>query len=390
MGGCLGLIRLQGSDRRESIISSTQLDTTSSTLGRVRQTYSGNAEFPPMAQAYKQVSQVVKETGLLQRATGFYALVAAGILVALGGCITGFILLGDSWFQLLIAGALGIVFTQIAFLSHEAAHRQILSSGPANFKLARILAGSIGMSYSWWDSKHTKHHGNPNQVGKDPDIEVDTISFLEEDAAKSRGLIRLITRKQGWLFFPLLTLEGLNLHYIGLKHLLTKKNVKGRWIELAIITARFALFLVPLFLFLPIGMAFAFWGVQLAVFGVYMGASFAPNHKGMPIIDPNARLDFFSKQVRTSRNIRGGWWATALMGGLNYQVEHHLFPSMPRPHLAKARGIVRDYCLANDVPYTETSLGRSYAIVIEYLNRVGLSAGADPFDCPAAAQFSRA
>ena len=137
-----------------------------------------------------------------------------------------------------------------------------------------------------------------------------------------------------------------------------------------------------------LGMAFAFVGVQLAVFGVYMGASFAPNHKGMPVIAHDAKLDFFTKQVRTSRNIRGGWWATALMGGLNYQVEHHLFPSMPRPFLAKARVIVRERCEQLEVPYTETSLLRSYAIVIEYLNRVGLAAR-DPFDCPIAAQYGR-
>ncbi|GAA1235415.1 acyl-CoA desaturase [Microbacterium phyllosphaerae] len=387
----MGFPQLKGSDRRESTISISQVEKTDAVLGPVRQTYSGNAEIPPMTHAYKQVSQVIRETGLLQRAGWFYIFVAAGLAVALGGVITGFILLGDSWFQLLMAGALGIILTQVAFLAHEAAHRQILSTGPANFRLARILAaGVVGISYSWWDSKHTKHHGNPNQVGKDPDIEVDTISFLETDAAQSRGLVRLITRKQGWFFFPLLTLEGLNLHYLGVKHLVTSKKAKGRWIELGLIALRFAIVLVPVFLMLPLGMAFAFMGVQLAVFGVYMGASFAPNHKGMPIIDPNARLDFFSKQVRTSRNIRGGWWATWLMGGLNYQVEHHLFPNMPRPHLSKAREVVRDYCAANNVPYTETSLGRSYAIVIQYLNRVGLAAGADPFDCPAAAQFVRA
>jgi len=387
----LGLSQLKGSNRRESNISISQVEKTAATLGPVRQTYSGNADIPPMTHAYKQVSQVVRETGLLRRAGWFYIFVAAGLAVALGGLITGFILLGDSWFQLLIAAGLGLVLTQVAFLAHEAAHRQILTSGPANFRLARILAaGVVGISYSWWDSKHTKHHGNPNQVGKDPDIEVDTISFLETDAAQSRGIVRLITRKQGWLFFPLLTLEGLNLHYLGVKHLVTSKKAKGRWIELGLIALRFAIVLIPVFLMLPLGMAFAFMGVQLAVFGVYMGASFAPNHKGMPIIDPNARLDFFSKQVRTSRNIRGGWWATWLMGGLNYQVEHHLFPNMPRPHLSKAREIVRDYCVSNDVPYTETSLLRSYAIVIEYLNRVGLAAGADPFDCPAATQFVRA
>jgi fatty acid desaturase len=135
-------------------------------------------------------------------------------------------------------------------------------------------------------------------------------------------------------------------------------------------------------------MAFAFIGVQLAVFGVYMGASFAPNHKGMPVVASDARLDFFTKQVRTSRNISGGWWATWLMGGLNYQIEHHLFPSMPRPHLAAARRIVREHCADNDVPYTETTLWRSYGIVIAYLNRVGLAAR-DPFECPAASQYRR-
>lgn len=343
-----------------------------------------------MAKAYRDVQQVVKETGLMQRTPIFYSLVAGGLALGFGGAITGFVLLGDSWFQLLIAAALGILFTQVAFVAHEAAHRQILSSGPANFRLARILAaGVVGMSYHWWDSKHTRHHGNPNQVGKDPDIQVDTISFLETDAAQSRGLVRLITRKQGWLFFPLLTLEGINLHYISLKHLTTQKNVRGRWTELSLIAVRLSLVIVPVFLFLPLGMAFAFMGVQLAVFGVYMGASFAPNHKGMPVIAPDAKLDFFSKQVRTSRNVNGGWWATWFMGGLNHQVEHHLFPNMSRLHLSKARGIVRDYCEANNVPYTETSIWRSYGIVIAYLNRVGLAAR-DPFDCPAAAQMRRA
>jgi fatty acid desaturase len=117
-----------------------------------------------------------------------------------------------------------------------------------------------------------------------------------------------------------------------------------------------------------------------------MGASFAPNHKGMPIIPADVKLDFFSKQVLTSRNIRGGWWATMLYGGLNYQVEHHLFPSMARPHLAQARLIVRQHCDAADVAYTETSMARSYAIVVAYLNRVGLQAR-DPFACPVVAQY---
>lgn len=358
-------------------------------LGAVRQTYAGAKEFPPIARAYTEVAQIVRETGLLARTPWFYGLVGLAIAVGFGGAITGFVLLGNSWFQLLIAGAFGILFTQVAFLSHEAAHRQILASGPANDRLARLLGnGVVGMSYSWWTTKHTRHHANPNRVGKDPDIEIDTISFLDADAAKARGIRRWITRRQGWLFFPLLTLEGLNLHYLAVRHLLGRRAVKGRWTEIGLLAARFAVVWTPVFVFLPLGMAFAFLGVQLAVFGVYMGASFAPNHKGMPIIAPDARLDFFSKQVRTSRNVSGGWWATSLMGGLNYQIEHHLFPNMARPHLARAREIVIAQCETRGVPYTETTLARSYGIVIAYLNRVGLAAR-DPFDCPMVAAYRR-
>lgn len=355
----------------------------------MRPTRAGTETFPHLTKAYSDVMHVVKETGLMRRAPWFYTLVGIAIAAAFGGAVTGFILFGESWFQLLIAGAMGIIFTQVAFLAHEAAHRQIFATHHHNRRLARGLGAIAGMSYSWWDSKHSRHHGNPNRVGKDPDIELDTISFLEEDAERAGWWRSLLTRKQGWLFFPLLTLEGFNLSYLGLKHLVTAKGVERRWTELGAIALRFALLLTPIFLLLPLGMAFAFVGVMFAVFGVYMGASFAPNHKGMPIIAHDAKLDFFTKQVRTSRNVAGGWWATWLMGGLNYQVEHHLFPSMARPHLAKAREIVREHCATLGVPYTETTLIRSYGIVIEYLNRVGLAAR-DPFDCPMVAQYRRA
>jgi fatty acid desaturase len=158
------------------------------------------------------------------------------------------------------------------------------------------------------------------------------------------------------------------------------------WIELGRLAARFMIYFGLIFWLLPFGMAWAFIGVQLAVFGLYMGATFAPNHKGMPIIPADVKPDFLSKQVRTSRNITGGWWATILMGGLNYQIEHHLFPSMPRPHLRAARTLVREHCRSNDVPYVETSLLSSYRTVIGHLNRVGLAAR-DPFDCPLASRL---
>ena len=339
---------------------------------------------------YSALLRTVREAGLLRRRTGFYWIVFGIVTLALGGTVTGFVLLGDSWFQLLMAGALGIILTQYAFLAHEASHRQVFTSGPANDTAGRTLANLfVGISYSWWMTKHSRHHANPNILGKDPDIERDFVSFTQEDAAKAKGLYGWATRRQGYLFFPALLLEGINLHIHGFRTVFGRGKVDRRWVEISMLTSRIGAYLAVIFLVLPIGMGFAFLGVQLAVFGLYMGASFAPNHKGMPILPHDSKVDFLRRQVLTSRNIKGGWLMDSFMGGLNYQIEHHLFPNMPRPHMAKAAEIAREYCDTHQIEYTETTIGKSYGIVIRYLNRVGLAAGGDPFDCPAAMQFGR-
>ena len=120
--------------------------------------------------------------------------------------------------------------------------------------------------------------------------------------------------------------------------------------------------LALVFLVLPPGKAVAFLAVQLAVFGLYLGFSFAPNHIGMPLVSPKLKLDFLRRQVLMSRNISGGPWMSVLMGGLNYQVEHHLFPSMARPNLRKIQSLVAAHCAAEGVPYTQTTLWSAYRI----------------------------
>ena len=89
---------------------------------------------------YSALLRTVRDAGLLRRTTGFYWTVFGIITAALGGTVTGFILLGDSWFQLLMAGALGIILTQYAFLAHEASHRQVFASGPLNDRAGRSPA----------------------------------------------------------------------------------------------------------------------------------------------------------------------------------------------------------------------------------------------------------
>jgi fatty acid desaturase len=330
----------------------------------------------------------IQEAGLLRRRRLFYIGMFALVTVAAVGAGLGFVLLRGSWFELLIAAALGVLFTQYAFLAHEAAHRQVWASGKANDNSGRFIASFlVGISYTWWMSKHSRHHAAPNTIDRDPDIEPDFIVFQERHARELKGIWSWLATRQGWLFFPALTLEGLNLHIQAVRTVFSPGKVNNRPLEITFILVRNISYLGAVFAFLPLGMAFAFLGVQLAVFGVYMGASFAPNHKGMPHVARDAKVDFLRRQVLTSRNV-GGLGMTTFMGGLNYQIEHHLFPSMPRPYLKKASEIVREYCADREISYTQVPLIESYGIVISYLNRVGLTAR-DPFDCPAAQDFGR-
>lgn len=321
------------------------------------------------------LSRRVAAAGLFDRRPGYYV-ARVGIVAALyGGGIAAFFLIGDTWWQLLLAAFFAVVFAQVALVSHDLAHRQVVRTRRAA-KVAGLIAGNlgIGMSYGWWMDKHTRHHANPNHEEHDPDVIPDILVWSREQALASRGLPRIIGRRQALLFFPLLTLEGFNLHLSSVRAVFGRhanRRIKNRGVETSLLAVHVAAYLGALFLVLSPGKAIVFLLVHQALWGVYMGSVFAPGHKGMPTLKPGEKLDFLRKQVLTTRNVRGSVVVDTLMGGLNYQIEHHLFPHLPMPHLRKAQPIVRQYCAEIGVPYHETGLVRSWAEALGHLHRVG-------------------
>jgi fatty acid desaturase len=321
--------------------------------------------------AYAQLSRQIKQAGLLQRRLRYYCwkmAITAALLVA--GWV-GFILVGDSWWQLGVAAFLAIVFTQVGFLGHDAGHGQVFGSRRANY-IVGVLHGNlaIGLSYGWWVDKHNRHHAHPNSEEKDPDLRVGPLAFTKGQAHRSLGLTRMAHRYQAYLFFPLLLLEGLNLHAASIKALITRAS-RHRSQETLLLAVHVAGYLALVFLVLSPVKAVVFIAVQQGLFGLYLGCAFAPNHKGMPTLDPADENDFLRRQVLTSRNVRGGWLTDLVLGGLNYQIEHHLFPSMPRPNLRRSQSLVRTFCRENGVLYTETGLVASYAQAVRHLNTIG-------------------
>jgi fatty acid desaturase len=327
---------------------------------------------------YSRLLQQIRNAGLLKRRSRYYAWKIATTAGLLAAGWVAFVLIGNSWWQLGTAAFLAFVFTQIGFLGHDAGHRQIFSSRRANYVLG-ILHGNlaIGLSYGWWVDKHNRHHAHPNQADKDPDIEVGALAFTAGQAGGRGPVAKLLYRYQAYLFFPLLLLEAISLHVASIRALVGRAARHRTW-ELVLFAIHIVGYLGVVFLVLSPVRAIVFILVQQGLFGLYLGCSFAPNHKGMAMLEADDRSDFLRRQVLTSRNVRGNWLVDFALGGLNYQIEHHLFPSMPRPNLRHSQALIREFCRQHGLPYCQTGLVDSYAQALRHLHTVGRASSPSP------------
>jgi fatty acid desaturase len=325
----------------------------------------------PAGSLYSLLLHQIKDAGLLERRAGYYLRrITVTTVLLLAGWVA-FVLVGDSWWQMAVAVFLAFVFTQIGFVGHEAGHRQVSASRRVN-DIIGLLFGDlgIGLSFGWWVDKHNRHHAHPNQEGKDPDIGTGALAFTAGNAGSWGPVARFWYRYQVFLFFPLLLLEAFNLHLSSIRALVRPSGRYRVW-EPVLFAGHLVGYLGLVFLVLSPVKAVVFILVQQGLFGLYLGCSFAPNHKGMAILAANDHSDFLRRQVLTSRSVRGSWLVDYALGGLNYQIEHHLFPSMPRPSQRRAQPLVREFCRQHDLPYCETGLIDSYGQALRHLNTVG-------------------
>ncbi|MFC4030091.1 fatty acid desaturase family protein [Streptomyces polygonati] len=326
----------------------------------------GGSEFAPLLRQ-------IKDAGLLKPRKGYYALMAGGNLLALAALWAAVALLGGggSWWVLALAGPAAVLSARTAFIGHDAGHQQIAAGRRAN-RLLGLFHGNLllGMGAGWWTDKHNRHHAHPNHVGKDPDVEVGALVWTRAQAVERRGVAVFLTRYQAWLFFPMLLLEGFALKAASFRDL-RRLAARDRVVEGGLLVAHVVGYMALLLTILPVGQAVAFAALHHALFGLHLGCSFAPNHKGMAMPEEGARWGHLRRQVLTSRNVRGNPLTDFFLGGLNYQIEHHLVPSMARPHLRLAKPLVHAHCRRLGVPYAETGLLASYALALRHMNAVG-------------------
>jgi fatty acid desaturase len=323
---------------------------------------------------FRLLALQVRQAGLLDPQLRHYAVKISLTAAVFAGGWASIVIVGNSWVTLALAAFMGVMFTQLGFIGHDAGHQQVFRSRRAN-RLLGLTVGNllIGLSFGWWVSKHNAHHAHPNQIGRDPDIGEGFV-FPNSTDGVAGVIARLMTRRQAQLFFPLMLFRSVGLHVSGARRLFRQRDGAAA-AEALLIAMHAALYLTVLIWVLSPLKALTFVAVQQGIFSLYLGCSFAPNHKGMPIIEADAGMSFAQRQVTTARNIAGGRFTDLMFGGLNYQIEHHLFPTMPRPNLRRAQIMVRAFCIESDLGYCEDSLVGSYRQALRHL-RADTSAAA--------------
>ena len=337
---------------------------------RAAATLARQPALPTAGPSYLDLRRRVIAAGLMEPTHRFYVLFVSFTLGLTGAVIAAIIVVGASWWSLGIAALLPFLTMQYAFIGHDGGHRQVFRTTKRNDWFVMLTSTIfMGFSLSWWMDQHNRHHGMPNHEDLDPNINIAPFAFTPAQLQRKRGLSRLLTKYQGWLVTPLNMLGAINKHVENIRYLYSSQ-VRYPVIEPILTAVHIGGYLALLFLVLEPLQAVAFIAVHYALFGLYLGAVIAPNHKGMPMVHGLDKLDFLYWQVLTARNIRGNRVIDYLYGGLNYQIEHHLFPTMPRPHLPAARKIVRRYCLDYGIEHHETGVVGAYTEIISSMHRI--------------------
>jgi fatty acid desaturase len=276
------------------------------------------------------------------------------------------LLAARSWWEVAFAALLfGLALGQVASFTHDCGHRAVLPAGRANDALGLLFGNLVGgVSWNWWRDKHNAHHAHPNDLELDPDVNIKLVALAPEQVALKRGIARWVTRHQAALFVFLLPFEAMHFQLAGVKHLL-RARARYRWIELSLLALRTLLLVGGLLVALPASSAVIALIVSEASLGIFFGSIFAPNHKGMPPPPPDA--DYLRRQVVTARNVRPNPLLDFWFIGLNYQIEHHLFPTLARNKLGAARVIVRRFCAERGIPYAEVGFVQSWVEIVRGL-----------------------
>jgi len=272
---------------------------------------------------------------------------------------------GVPWLLLALLSA--VAFLTMGFVGHDAGHYALSRKPWINDVWGQFgMTFLCGMSFGFWRGRHNQHHAHCQEIGGDPDMHFGVLFSVYPNSANWRTpLGRFFLMIQKWAFWPLASFYWVTLRYDGIRDLFQRPK-----------ETRVDRFLMPLhWIVLLIVPGFVFgWGAALAAYvtasclsSLMTASVFIPNHIGMRRLEKGEKLSYFEQQITTSRNITNPPMLDFYYGGLNSQIEHHLFPRVSFDRYRAMRPVVRSFCEARGIAYNEVSLYRALASVGNHL-----------------------
>lgn len=312
--------------------------------------------------SYEELRRAVEQAGCFETAPLRSLASLALHLVAAGGLFWASAHAGGVAAVALFVAA-SFLFYRLGWIMHDAAHGGVFRSGAANRRLASLTAGILGELPSGWRYGHNRHHAAPNVRGRDLDQ-----SERWDPERRYHSLlgafvgVLLLSRFRGRYLPKTLLLLGLRDGYYCYRYY--RSNFRR---ELIASLLGFSAQLAALcWLFGGVGPLLFLAHTTIGM--LYLNTAFAGNHYDLESFDaPEAEgIPFADLQLRTTRNYRGGAWARFVFGGLENQIEHHLFPSMPRHQLRRAAPFVQEFCAARGLRYHVEPFSRSILGVLRF------------------------
>jgi len=305
---------------------------------------------------------------LFRRSILYYVAETFLAVFLLIGSVSLLFVLESTMLRMLMAVPLAIASTRLSFLGHDAGHGQVFRSRRANDRFMLLMGPFLGLGRSWWLHTHNLHHKFPNDSVRDPHASVKVLAFTVGQQRAKSEVTKSIIRFQVYYYLPLLLLEGLWMRLNSI-YFLKRRRLPHRCMEAYGILIYWGSLMLIASTAFTTSMALLFSALYLGLNGLYMGLIFAPNHKGMPAFETVSNNNFLRLQTATTRNVAPSPAIDFWFGGLNYQIEHHLFPRLPRNRLREARDITRAFCAEHEIGYCELSLTASYREVFSHLGR---------------------
>ena len=311
---------------------------------------------------YQELTEIVRARGWFEKAPG-RMLFELGVHLTLHfGGLALLIFSDNLWVRIaallpIAYGGLGIA-TNTHTSSHNATSRSLRLNRALTYFGYTFLYGAS--AHFWWNKHCVVHHPAPNMIGVDDDADLMPFFALNQEEVKnSRGFRRFFYRIQ-WLFVPpAIAVNTFFTQLQGWQFLVPilfdpKRRKAAHWLDLGVLFLHYAAWIViPMFFFAPLDVL-AVYVIRMVLMGYAMFVAFAPAHFPAEAAFIDQKLmdqDYLFRQTATTINFRTGFLGRLVCSGVDFQIEHHLFPGVPHHRHPEIARVVEDFCRDRGYPY---------------------------------------